>query len=302
MYYRLIGAISPLLRSISNYIDKTLLTKLSRQDAAWRQTLFLFSSGVGIVMMVICLFFTRDMFAVPLLDIAILIGGGLIYELSLVAYFKAMEMDDASYIVPLFQFIPILSVFADIFFFHETLTIRQIVGTCVVVTWALLLGSKWRSLRNLRRQPFALMLSSCLLIVLMYASFKHVNLNYDYRAVTFWQQVGFFAFSGYLLFHTKRRTDFVRVVKANGLLFFSANALNEIINIAAIMIANYITLYLYISQVNLINALQPIFILILGFLLTKRYPNLISEDITRSSIIQKIISIVLMIGGVWLAM
>jgi hypothetical protein len=88
--------------------------------------------------------------------------------------------------------------------------------------------------------------------------------------------------------------------KKNPISTLSLNGLNEIFNIVAKMIVNFATLLAPLALVWTVNNLQPFFVLLIGILLTKFFPNFNQEKIDKKTIIQKIFAIILMFTGVLL--
>lgn len=296
----LLGLLSPILRSFSNYIDKILLTRLTKRNASGRQTLFIFSSIVELSILLFCLTQDYRIFSLPASAIALLIFWGLLYVGSVIPYLQALENHDTFEVVPLFQLIPILSLLADYFVFGETLAVFHIIGVLIVSLAAMLLLCNNRNVFLFKKKVFFLMLLSTWLIVVKYSLFKRVNVDYPYRIATFREQFGMLLVGVPFLLQRKWRSDFVTVLRSNGLVFTFRNGMNELINTGWVMIANYILLYLLLSQVTLLNALQPFLVILFGYLLQHYFPKEIEQDISKNNLIQKLICSFLLVLWVYI--
>ncbi len=104
-----IGLLCPALRAISNYMDKYLLSKFFQEEKNL-SILLIFSSIIGIVLLPFIFFFADNVFAISTINKLLMIGGGAIYIFSLIPYLYALNKDDASNVVPLFQMIAPISL------------------------------------------------------------------------------------------------------------------------------------------------------------------------------------------------
>lgn len=121
-----IGILSPALRAICNYVDKYLLSKVFHEEKNL-SVLLIFSSIIGIVLLPFIRFFANDVFTISNINKLMMIGGGVVYILSLIPYLYALNKDDASTVVPLFQLVAPISLIMGYFFLGETLSTQQFI-------------------------------------------------------------------------------------------------------------------------------------------------------------------------------
>ena len=115
----------------------------------------------------------------------------------------------------------------------------------------------------------------------------------------YWEHLGFLIMALLIfLFVPTWRKDFFKILKKRGKLAISANSLGEVINIVGNSALHYGTLLAPVGLVSLITeGTQPLFLLIGGIILTKFFPQIIKEDITRKTLLSKIgASIIMFIG------
>lgn len=307
-----IALVAPAAWAAANHIDKYLLSKhLSGQGIG---ALLLFSSAVGpLLLPVIWLVYPNVMQIAPI-HALILVANGLLYIVSLVPYFLALQRDEASFVVPLFQITTVFSYVLGLIFFDEQLTLGQSAAAGLIVIGSVLLSlkihrpAKWPAKRptrrlRLRRDVLLLMLAASLMNALNWLLFKFVALQENFWVSSFWEYVGFalffvlaFGLSGPM------RQNFLAVItsaapsKRRSVVGFSV--LNEGLSTLAKVATNWASLSGPLAVISAIHGLQPAFVFGMGILLTLFVPLYGREDITRGTLAQKASAIVLTITGV----
>jgi len=294
-----IGLLCPALRAINNYIDKYLLSKIFHEERNL-SVLLIFSSIIWIVALTIIRFFAGNVFAISTLDKLVVMWGGILYILSLVPYLYAMRKDDASTVVPLFQMIAPISLILGYFFLGESLSIKQLLGFIIVFVSSVLLSLDITHKIKFKHQVFLWMLLSCVLTSFMYIAFKRVHIETPFWTTMFWQYVWFGVVSLVLLCIPGYAKSFLNLFKVNKFKIISLNAINEWVNVIAIIIMNYISILTFVGLAQLINGFQPMFVFIYGVILTLLFPKIIKEDISKVIVIQKIICFLLMLFWLYL--
>ena len=77
-----------------------------------------------------------------------MIVASLFYTIATVFYFKAIEKNDASLVVVMFQMIPVFSYILALILFKENLTIRQIVGSIIIILSAIIISFDFNEKNN----------------------------------------------------------------------------------------------------------------------------------------------------------
>jgi hypothetical protein len=90
------------------------------------------------------------------------------------------------------------------------------------------------------------------------------------------------------------------LIRSNGSGVFGLNLANEVINTIAVALVQYASLLAPIVLVMLVNSLQPIFVFLMGILLTLFLPKLSKENITKQVLLQKSAAIVIVLIGTYL--
>ena len=152
---------------------------------------------------------------------------------------------------------------------------------------------------------------SSLIYAVYYILFDIALRNSSYNSCTFWLQIGLLIMGIVLLCIKRYRITFIKAIKENGKKYLALNMTNEALNLVcqflvhfanlAILVA-FANLAIPVALVNVLNGFQGAFVFILGVLGTLFIPKYIKEDITKSVVIQKILSIVFGIIGLIILM
>ena len=292
-----IGLLAPALWALCNYIDKYLLSKIFHEEKNI-SVLLIFSSIIGIILLPFIFFFADKVFAISTVNKLLMIWWWVIYIISLIPYLYALNKDDASTVVPLFQMIAPISLILWYFFLGESISTKQFIWFFIVFVSSFVLSLDITHKIRFKSGVFFLMLLSCLLTSPMYIIFKWVDVNSSFRTTTFREYIWFWIVSVALLCIPWYAKSFLRLFKNNKFKIVSLNLASETINVTAIVIMNYVSVLTFVWLAQLMNWFQPVFILIYGIILTLLFPKIVKERYSRTIIIQKILCIILMI--IWL--
>lgn len=303
MNWFLIALLAPALWSVTNYIDKYLISKYF--SSAGPGALLIFSSLIGFLVFPIIFIIHPDVFAIQKSHALLIALNGVLFLAYLFPYLYALQKDDASNVVPLFQTAPIFSYILGYAFLGESLSQTEMLAASVLLAGAVILSLEF-SARKIRFKTnvLGLMLLSSFLFALNSLIFKFVAVNSNFWITYFWGYVGW-SIAGVLLFgfFKKYRLEFLSVFRKSRKSVVSLNILNEIISIVAGMCFNFATLLAPLALVTAVNGFQPFFILLYGIILTVFFPKVVKEDISRKTLIHKLLAITLMfIGGYLLNM
>jgi drug/metabolite transporter (DMT)-like permease len=301
MNWFLIALLPPIFWSLTNHIDKYLLTKYFKDGAIG--AVMIFSSSIAILLLPIIILIQPTVLQNFQTNYLLIVLNGTLYLFATLPYFYALEKDDASLSVPLFQMIPVFSFIFGFVFLRETLYITQILGGIIIIISSIFISLNISDIKKMKMKwdVFGLMALSSLLYALNFIFFKHFALETDFWVTSFWEYVGFGLFGIFLLLFVKNyRQGFFNVLKQNRLKVVGINGLNEIINIIAKISFNFATILTPVTMVWIINGLQPLFVFVFGILLTVLFPKISKEDISRKTLIQRIIAIGVITVGVYL--
>ena len=120
MHWILIALLAPACWALGNHIDKYLLGQ--RLDQRGIGSLMLFSALIGLPMMLLIVLIQPGVFQLSPLAGAIMMLNGMLYVIGLLPYFYALQHDEASIVVPLFQTTAVFSYLLGFVVLGEELT------------------------------------------------------------------------------------------------------------------------------------------------------------------------------------
>lgn len=301
MNWFLIALLPPALWSITNHFDKYLLSKYFKGGGVG--ALMVFSSIIGLLLLPFIVLVHPEVVSSFDPKYLLISLNGFLYILAVLPYFYALQRDEASICVPLFQMVPIFSFFLSYLVLGETLTMLQAVGGLIIILGAVLISLDLTVHRKVKfkKEVFFFMALSSLLFALNFLFFKFFAIEAHFWVTSFWEYLGFAVFAGLLLVFVKPyREEFIKVMKTNKVSVLTINGINEVVNIIAKASFNFASLLAPVTLVWIVNGLQPFFVFIYGIFLTLLFPKISQEDITKKGLMQKILAIFIMFIGTYL--
>ena len=294
----LIIILSAFLYAITNHIDKFLVNGID-ESASSIETLLVFSTLVsGLVFSPIWLIISKFDVHLSLLSLVAIFSASLVFVAATYTYFRALDTNDTTIIVIMFQMIPVFSYILALMFFKETLTFNQMLGSIMVILSAIFISIDFNNDESkFKLKALLLMTISSLLYSVYYILFDYAIRHDKYNACAFWYQIGFLIMGIILICIKKYKTSFIRAIKNNGKKYFSLNALNELLALWANLLENYANVSIPIALANVSTGIQSMFVFILGVLGVKFLPKYFKEDLSKKVIIQKTICIIISIIG-----
>ncbi len=296
MSWILLSLIAPLLYSFTNYLEKFLIDKKIKNPLN-----LVILGGILSFFISLLIFLIHGFVLLNITQILILIISGILGLFYLIPYFKALALDDASRVIPLFQFLSIFVLILSYFLLHEQLSQFQLLSFIFILTGGILLSLE-KSPEGIFRQrkSFWYMMLACLLASGISILFKYAHVPNDYWLSFAYQELGgMFGAIILLLVPRLRRSFFleIRTFQKNVWLFLS---LDEILDRLAGFVYLYASLLAPVALVAVVTDVQPFFVLVEGIILSVWFPHIIKEDLSRKTLGIKIISILLIFMGIYI--
>lgn len=293
----LISILAAFLYSLTNHIDKFLVDGVNDSGSSIK-TLLVFSTLIsGLVFIPIWLIISGFDIKISLVSLICVLSSAAFSTLALYFYFKSLEKSDASIIVVMFQLIPVFCYILGVILFKETLSVRQIIGSIIIIISTILISI---SIENKSKKNFEVLLLMALcsfLYSIYYILFDIGIRNSSYNSCILYLEIGLLLIGiVFMCFKSFRRT-FIKAIKSNGKKYFSLNIINEILNILAGALENYANVLIPIALVSVITRVQVIFVFIIGLIGTIFLPKIFKEDISKKTIIKKAFCTILSIVG-----
>lgn len=122
---------------MTNFIEKYILDKHIK-DSTTMMALSCFVNGfLGLFLLIVFKEFRNISYD----QACLLIISGALMVIYVLPYYKALLLEDASTVIPLFQFISVFVFLLGAIFLKEFLTIKQLIGLIIIIIAGLFLGS-----------------------------------------------------------------------------------------------------------------------------------------------------------------
>ncbi len=296
MTWLFFALLAPFLFALTNHVDKILL---GRYFTKVRSTTLLIYTAIASALITIAIVILKpDVLSVPLFNAGLMFVAGIIYFLAIMPYIKALSLEEASRVIPIFQIQPVLAYTFGVALFHETLSLTQILAGIIIVSGAVLINLDLDNRRKFKGVIFGLIALSCLLFMLESITFKFVGGNFGFWEASFYQYLGTAVAGLFVLIVSKQyRHDFKKVNKEGGKKVFIGAITNEMVNMGGRLAFNFSLLLAPLALVQLVQGSQSIFVLIIGTVLALLIPKYGKENLSRKHMLQKIGSIVIVLAG-----
>lgn len=297
----ILAIVAAVLYALTNHVDKYLISKVVK-DADPR-SLILFSTMVAgfamsIIYMVICGF----QFSFDLPSFLLLLFNAAVYAVSLFFYFKSLSRDDTTVVVIMFQLIPVFMLFmSPIFLGDQNISVVQLVGGIITTLAAIAITYEPEKKKFSKERLITLAMMT--FVSLAYAAWfiieRYVTRNHDFNQTMLWSNIALFIV-GFLIFVCLKncRKSFQKMLKKNGAKIVSLNIANELFNSFGGVISTLagtmasVTLVSFTSQ-----GVQPFAVMIIGVIITKLFPKIGKENITKKDTIKRVVTIAVCVIG-----
>jgi drug/metabolite transporter (DMT)-like permease len=118
--------------------------------------------------------------------------------------------------------------------------------------------------------------------------------------VTFWNFAGEALFGAVMLAIPRVRRDFLGMFKKSPGAVIGINAATELINLGGGLAMRYASLLGPVSLVQAIGGTTSFFVFAFGVILSLFFPKLGRESLSRESLVQKGVAVILIVAGVML--
>ena len=300
MSWFFIALCAPFLLACANHNDKFLLSRYLKEKNIG--AIVIFSSLFSGVAIPIVLFIQPDVYDVGLVQGSAVVATGMLSVVAVVCYLYALDLDEASFVTPLYQTVPIFAYFLGYVVLGETITPAQGSASFVIIVGALALSFEFdRRGMRFKRNVVALMLAASFLSAINGVVFKLIAVDKGFWVSLFWGFVGqMMAGLTFLVCVPSYRRDFLAPFKQQKVAVVGLIALSKILFSVSEAVTLYATLLAPVALVLLVNSFQPLFVFTFGVVLTLFFPRVAKESLGRMKMLQKGVGIGLMLVGAYL--
>lgn len=285
---------TPAIYSVTNFIDKFLVDKKVKTPMVLTVANGFIVACLGIVIGLL-----GGFRIIPATQLLLILGAGVLLELYIWPYYEALKRDDASRVVPFFQFVPVFVLLLSALILKEALTSRQLFGFSFILLGGLLLSLEKLEGGIFRpRKAMWFMLLSSFLYASILVLFRFVAKDFGFWTTLTYEYIGTGIGAAILLLLPMIRNVFLHqlreVKQIAGLV-----VLNNGLGVAAQMAEGFALSIAVAPLVSIVGGTQPVFVLFYGVLLSLRFPHIVKEDISISVIRVKLLTILLIAIGLY---
>jgi uncharacterized membrane protein len=287
---------SAILNGMVSIFDSYIL---SRRLPGLNSYLLLLGIFHGTIALLIWVFqpFPVDMKALPLLAA---LGSGVLSGASTIITLNIVRSGEISRIIPVISTSPIFVALFAIPLLGEVLNYRDWSGILLTVAGAVLISTQKGTGSNkvvIQKSFFALLLSS-----LLFALSTTIT-KYALESLSFWNLYSANAFCMAILFiiFSARPLTFQQIMKLpqrNMVFLFITLAESAIV--VAVVLSNLAIQRGPVSLVSTVLSIRPAFVFVFALILSRFFPGVLNERLTRGIAILKFVAIIMIVGGVGL--
>lgn len=186
MSWIIFAILGPFLFTLNNFLEKYLVEKKIKDPVA----IIIFGEVIALTIGVLAISI-KGFPSLDLFNVIILLTSGALLTYYQIPYFKALAIDDASRVVPLFQLVPIFTLVMSFVFLKESLTAFQLIGFAILLLGGFVLGNDKLEGATFKPRPaFWLMVVSSFLYSITGVLFKLGTANQDFWTTYFYQTIG----------------------------------------------------------------------------------------------------------------
>ena len=279
MNWFILALLAPLAWSAANYLDKYILSK-SRGGEGGSGGLLILSGLVSLVFALFLAFLYGTRLQIDSQHAGALVLSGMFEAVYLLFYFFALEEESATTVIALFQFAPIFGLIFGYVILREVPTGLQLSAVMLVLAGTLCIVAKKPDGKGsgISMNVVLLMLVSTAFVAIYNTVFKLAGENIFFWSAVMWQYLGIAAV-GFLLYFgvSPYRRQFHTMISRRGKGVLALTGGAELMNILALIATNGAVLLAPVALVLSVSSIQPIFVLLEGFVLVKLAPGFIEE-------------------------
>ncbi len=284
MNWLLIAITAYLIYAVVFIIDKFLLSQTKLEPSVYAFYIGILSGLAALILI------PFDFNIISIEQTVISFIAGILFVLAVLFFYKSIQIGEVSRIAPIIGgAVPIFTLILTYLFLGERLTANQLIAFSLLVLGGVIMLWPRKKIGTVQRLPLAIL--SALLFAGSFVLTKFIYNNQSFINGFVWIRIGGILGAGFLLFWPNTRKIIFQVSKSIKLKTVELAVFNKCLSALAFILLNYA---IYLGSVALINALQGVqyvFLLIIALFLSKKFPEIIREQISQEVVIKKILAI-----------
>ena len=298
MNWLIIAIIAHFVLALVFVIDKYLLSHTHLKPASYA---FYVGAFGGLAVLLIPFGFS----IFPINHIMISLLAGTVFILAVFFFYKSIQLGEVSRIAPIIGgMVPIFTFILTYFILNERLTVNQLMAFSLLVLGGVIMAwprKQARMISGLNKIPLIKRLPLAILASFLFAGSyvltKLIFTQHPFLDGFIWMRLGGVLGALLLFLLPVTRRVILETSKEIKLKTGQLAVFNKIMSGLAFILLNYA---IFLGSVTLINALQGvqyIFLLVLTLFLSKKFPQIMEEQINKTAVLQKITAILFIIFG-----
>lgn len=292
MHWFVFALLAPFLYAITNHIDKVLLERYFKTRGV--HALLLISTLLSGIAIPVFFIQAPEALHLPISTIGFMCLVGCMNFIVLGLYLLALRDDEASVVIVFYQLVPVFGLILGYFLLGEVLSNLELIAMAIVIFGTSIVSFEIDSDNHfkVKLKTIFLMITASFFWALGSVVLKMISLQEGVPASLFWEHLTLLTIGVLLVIVSKKfRQSFVSIFKMNTKQVLILNFGNEVLY----MIGNWVFAFSYllapIALILVMNSFQPIFVFMIGIILTIIAPTLGTEKISLFNISQKLIAI-----------
>jgi len=274
--------------SVCNILDKFVVTRYIRNPIV----MMMFLSSFSLIFAFVVAIF-QPVIIPPINLLLPLLASGICYFIGCSLYFKSLTVEEVSRVVSLYSISPIFVLILSTVFLHEIFTWDKYVGILLIVLGSVLISLKKEAKFKLSK-ALLLMTMSAIFIAFYYTLQKFALNSLSYWNVFFWVRIGCFLAAPVLfLFYHKLFVESLKKYPITGVYL----PIIEILNVVGVYLIVIAYSAGYAGLVSAFTEIHSLVVFLMVVALSVFKPKILKEEMKGSTLLMKIISIIMIIAG-----
>ncbi|MBP5512056.1 DMT family transporter [Candidatus Saccharibacteria bacterium] len=297
----ILAILAAIFYAATNHIDKYLISKAVK-NADFRALILASTIIAGGAMAIIYSFICNFQFVFDIPSILLLAFNSAMYAVANIFYFKALDRDDTTIVVIMFQLIPVFMLFlSPLILSDQHINPLQLLGGLLITLASIFLTYEptHKRFNKDKLVTLAMMAFVSFDYAIWFIIERFINQNHDFNQTMLWSNITLFIV-GILIFVLFRsfRKSFTKMLKTNGPKVIGLNLFNEVFNSFGGVFSTLAGTFVSVALVSFVTqGVQPFAVMTIGLLITKLFQNIEKEKITKGDIIKRVITIVICVIG-----
>lgn len=291
-----LALLAPAVFTVVNFLDKYIVESKVKDYRG----VPIYSGIVGLIAgTFFWLIFGRPI--LPFFDGFIVITVGMLTVWAFLFYFKALSSSQTSYVIGLFQLIPVFTLLFSFLFLHEVISTNQLFGFFLILISAILLSYQKQKKKFKLDTSFYYILTADVFFAASSVLIKFaINAN-SFTKILCYESWGIAIGALFLfIFYKACRNAFLETTKTVGNKVLGIMLLNEGIYILAKTITLFAVSLGPVTLVSVLGGTQVFYGILFGVILTMLMPKVFNEGIAQKEILKKLILMGGLFVGIWL--